>query len=220
LSVEYPALAGAALSWPGPIETITGGTLLLVASWSLAWALWRPRRGALALALFWPAAVFLSVALVIGAHEPGADRHAYPLLASMAVSIAVATSNALDARPLKARGAGVLQPAAAAVALLACAGLFLAMRSQERLPAWRNDVSLWRATLATTPASQRARANLAAALAARGRLHAARRILCREREAPQRASAPACGRFATARSKGRPAPAAASGAAIKGNDRS
>ncbi|RMF23905.1 MAG: hypothetical protein D6760_04490, partial [Deltaproteobacteria bacterium] len=112
LSVEYPALAGAALSWPGPIETITGAASLLVASWSLAWALWRPRRGALALALFWPAAVFLSVALVIGAHEPGADRHAYPLLASMAVSIAVAASTALNARPLKARGAGVLQPAA------------------------------------------------------------------------------------------------------------
>ena len=179
LSVEYPALSDAARVWPSPGVAAAGAVLALAAAGSLAWALSRPGRGTAALAVAWPAAVLLSVSLVIGAHEPGADRHGYPLVAAVAVLLAVAAT-----RGLETGVAGRLSPwAPVCRAATACVVVILAtgavMVSHQRIEVWRNDVTLWRATLATTPGSRRARVNLAAALAARGRTVAARRVLCR-----------------------------------------
>ncbi len=172
LSVEYPALRDAAF-WQGASLAARGlgaGLLLAAAARALG-ALTGSRRmragagSTSPLAFVWPAVALASIALVIGGHEPGADRHAYPLLASFAVALAVAVTR------LAAPWRG------AALAAMSAASLALALASSARLPVWQNDLTLWRATVRAAPQSPRAHYNFAAALAERGRPGRARRQL-------------------------------------------
>jgi hypothetical protein len=128
------------------------------------------RGGWRALALAWVALWLAALSFVVGAHEPGADRHAYVFVAALAVALA-AFGAAAGERVRRALQATAL--AAAAV---------LAVIAHERISVWRDDLALWSSALGASSASVRAHHNLAAALAERGRYARARRLLARATE--------------------------------------
>jgi hypothetical protein len=177
-SVEFPALrcsADTCANLAGP--PAFAGILLLAASVTAALATARRARRPEGAVWVWPAftaswiAIWLgALAFVVGAHEPGADRHAYVLLAAAAVAMAAFASRS-------SRASRATQTAACA-ALLVWSAL-LASRAGERIAVWRDDLTLWRAAVATSPSSPRVHYNLAAALADEGRFGSARRHLAR-----------------------------------------
>ena len=122
-----------------------GDWLLFSSVWFMSWA--------------------VAVAFVIGGHEPGVDRHAYPFLAALAVLAATSTRH--------------LRPIVRSIAL-GVLGLWLvwaATVAQGRIAVWSDDLTLWRHEMSTAPRSARVRHNLAAELAARRRYGNARRHL-------------------------------------------
>lgn len=170
LSIEYPALARIACESMLGARVIFGFVLLGLSAGVLLAGL-APRSGdegadPLRFVWSWTASTFLSIALVVGAHEPGADRHAYPLVAALAVALAVTATRALAGRrgPWARRGV-----VATAVAWLAWATLLTA----QLLPAWRSERALWTRAVVTAPESGRAHHNLAGVLLAAGELRAA-----------------------------------------------
>jgi hypothetical protein len=171
LSVEYPALATAntacdAILAPGTLA----GMLLLGFAAGVVLAALVPRAprieaSAATFSAAWVAVVYLAVAGVVGAHEPGADRHAYPLLAALAVSLALFASSVPALQTEKARGIGRVVAVGSISAL--------ALVSALRLPSWRDSRALWSAAVVTAPASGRAHHNLAGVLLENGELDAA-----------------------------------------------
>jgi hypothetical protein len=165
LSIEYPALAdpeagGRVAAWLGAGLLAAGGLLLCR-------DLVFPRKssfGACAAAI-----VFLALCFVIGANEPGADRHAYPLLALVALAAA-------GSGPRLSRGVRT-------VALIAAFFLvvWFGALTHRRIPVWADEVSLWSATVAAAPASLRANHNLAGLRIEQGKFLEARRLLARAR---------------------------------------
>jgi hypothetical protein len=133
----------------------------------------------LAFGASWVTVWMLALSMVIGAHEPGADRHAYPLLAGVSVVIAAWLGRAGGRRDASraARGGRTLGRVALAGAL--AWSIALAVRADARLPAWRDDLALWTEAVRTSGGSARVHHNVAAALAAGGRERAARRHLRR-----------------------------------------
>ncbi len=171
LAPEYPGLLDAARAAPSLQDALAGTALLAGAAYLLARPL-ATRSGSpgLTVALCWLGLVWLAVTLVVGAHEPGADRHAYPLLAALALASAVALGQIG-----RGRGPRATERVAGAVAL--CAAVVLACQARSQMGIWRDDFHLWRAAVERAPSSPRARVNLAAVLAARGRPGRARRQL-------------------------------------------
>ncbi|MFT4571933.1 MAG: hypothetical protein ACI91F_002830 [Candidatus Binatia bacterium] len=110
----------------------------------------------------------LLVAAYGGLHEPGSDRHAYPLLALVSVGIAVGLHRFCGADHVPQL------VTAAAVALVVGSMLHTTI---ERRNDWGDPVRLWREAWRAAPSSERAALNYASVLAANGRSRAARRIL-------------------------------------------
>jgi hypothetical protein len=165
LSVEYPALLESEIggsAGPSLGAGVLAGVVLL-----LFRELLFPRKrsfGACAAAV-----VFLALCFVIGAHEPGVDRHAYPLVAF----VALAAAQAFRRLPLSMR-----KPAfVAALGLV----VWFAVLTHRRIPVWADETSLWSATVAAAPDSVRANHNLAGVRIEEGDLLGARRLLARAR---------------------------------------
>jgi Tfp pilus assembly protein PilF len=117
--------------------------------------------------LVWIATWLVALSLVVGGHEPGADRHAYVLIAALAVAMAAYAVHASER----------VQHALAAAAVGWAA--VLALGAYGRIDTWRDDLALWESALASAPSSARVHHNLAAALADRGRYARAHRHLSR-----------------------------------------
>jgi hypothetical protein len=122
------------------------------------------RTAPLRFAWAWAGAMFVVIATMIGMHEPGADRHAYPLIAAVSIAIAVSARSFRSWRPC-------VQRAAVGVAI-ACLSTF-ALLSALRLPIWRDELALWSAAVTSAPESGRAHHNLAGVLLAAGEHEAA-----------------------------------------------
>ena len=173
LSVEYPELRcrsdecrrlAGPRSWAGLAllgTVVASAGALLVARRRPATAIsgWR------AFTLSWLALWLLAVVFAIGTHEPGADRHAYPLLAAAAVALAAFLA------PLPSGARTV------AATLLVIWSVLAAGRADARIDVWRNDLTLWSSAVRDAASSARAHHNLAAALAERNRYAKARRHL-------------------------------------------
>lgn len=110
---------------------------------------WRAEQR-LCFVVSWTILVLLSVICASGLHEPGADRHAYPLLAALAALLALGLSAAVSRRGL---------PRALFAALVVALAL-AAAASSSRMRVWRNSRSLWLDTAAKSPGSARAHYNL------------------------------------------------------------
>lgn len=113
----------------------------------------------------WAMSWLVALSFVIGTHEPGADRHAYPLLAALAVLSAAAMARV---RPT------VRAASAAALALWLAWTVPLA---GKRIDIWQDDLQLWTHEARNQHASARVHHNLASELAARHRYGKARREL-------------------------------------------
>jgi tetratricopeptide (TPR) repeat protein len=145
--------------FPVPLRPFSAPFVLsVVAVLAVAAAFWalRRRRPALAAAgaVF---VIFLSPTLGFFQSGPQMLASRYSTLASLA------------AAALLAGGVLVSRRRAAAVLLAAAWIAFGAFQTRRLLPAWRDGVAFWRASLKESPGSPLAESNLAAALAARGR---------------------------------------------------
>jgi hypothetical protein len=179
LSVEYPQLAcGASCVEGSSVGAIVRlGILLALVAAAAAAAFVRLRSGrvraatapsAFGFACGWLAIMAVALATVIGRHEPGADRHAYPVLGALAAALAVAMSRLREQRGRRA---------AALVVAAWLAGL--GSLSVGRLPDWRDERALWTAAARTAPASPRVHHNLAGVLVEAGEVRRASRHLRR-----------------------------------------
>jgi hypothetical protein len=174
LSVEYPALrcaseACADLSKPAAFAGLLLLAVMAAAAGAGVLRAARARGGGQdwrAFALAWVTIWLAALSFVVGMHEPGADRHAYVVVAATAVAVAACAARARPA----------LQTAVVVALFAACVPF--ALRCGERVAVWQSDLALWRAAAATS-SSARVHHNLAAALAENGRFGSARRHLAR-----------------------------------------
>jgi len=157
LAVDYPYLHHAGSSGLSGATVFVGLAVIAagvgaIAAFLATYAAGRrvsPRLFVLA----WLALLGLAVVSVVGMHEPGADRHGYLLLAPLALALAGGGASLVPARATPLAIALVLS------CLLAAGGL-----SNRRIPAWRDQWSLWSTTVAAVPDSARAQHNLAGLL--------------------------------------------------------
>jgi hypothetical protein len=191
LAVEYPALAVASSDCAQLLDvTALCGFLLLGTASGLVLAALSPaiRRSdgqaekadaepaawGLVFAWAWAAFCFIALATVVGRHEPGADRHAYPLLAAVSVACTLSAARLVSHRGW---GTGLLASIAVAFVVATLTGL-----TARRASIWRDERTLWTAAVAEAPASGRAQHNLAGVLLAAGELDAAALHVRRARE--------------------------------------
>jgi len=123
-------------------------------------------RGAIAGAgLLWFLVALLPVAQIVPYREVVSEHNAYLALAGLSLAVGHAAAVAARSRPrlVAAVAAGVL--------------LLLGVRSHARSEDWRDNTTLWRATLQTAPRSVRAQYNLGVSLLADGDLLGARDAL-------------------------------------------
>jgi hypothetical protein len=113
----------------------------------------------------WLALTVTPLVLVVGMHEPGADRHAYPLLAVGCITTAT----------LVERLATYARRPASVASVVAVVLLALVARGQAAI--WRNEETLWSAAVRTAPCSARVHHNLAGVLIGQERFASARRHL-------------------------------------------
>jgi hypothetical protein len=170
LSIEYPDLARPSGECAALLagSSLAGFALLGASAGAVVAAVSRRGRttetAPLRFAWAWTGVTFAIVATMIGMHEPGADRHAYPLVAAVCVTLAVGARPRLGWRRSSSRAVGGLVITYVAV---------LALLSALRLPSWRDERALWTAAVASAPESGRAHHNLAGVLLAAGELEAA-----------------------------------------------
>jgi hypothetical protein len=126
-------------------------------------------RAAAAFLAAWAVIVLASVVCGAGFHEPGADRHAYPLLPPVALLVCGVFHGHGHGH---GRALRAITFAAAAVVIASFAGV---TASQVRI--WRNPETLWSAAVRDAPRSARAQHNLAGVLLAGGHTGKARRHL-------------------------------------------
>jgi len=184
LSVDYPALrcegadCAALLSIGAEAAgmLLIGATVLCVVLLAVYGAGSRPAREPggrsrrmagdwLLFAAVWVMSWVIALSFVIGAHEPGADRHAYPLLAALAVLVSAAA----------ARGRAIVRAVSAALLVLWL--LWVVPVARERMWIWSDDLTLWRHEARAGNASARVHHNLAAELSRQHRYAGARREL-------------------------------------------
>lgn len=137
-----------------------------------------------AFVLAWTMAVVSALALWAGLHEPGADRHAYLLLAPLGLVLALSLTALQDRarRGIEAvvdrsgrLGLGATMRAGLAFVAVAATLLASASAAREQMTIWKDGRSLWSHAASLEGASPRAHANLARSLARDGRLQAASR---------------------------------------------
>jgi hypothetical protein len=201
LAIEYPELALASAECAGllDVSSLAGFLLLGAAAGLLLAGIVPSRRGSgrrgerpaerqaerssdaerdaasgLTFAWAWVGFCFLALATVVGTHEPGADRHAYPLLAAVSVASTLGVGRLLMRRE---RRALVFSALAASLVVATLAGA-----SARRASIWRDERTLWTAAVADAPTSGRAHHNLAGVLLAAGELDAAALHVRRARE--------------------------------------
>ncbi len=174
LSADYPEFARAAAGGStGRVLELGASVLPLLSMLGVAWLLRRLHHRRAAFAAAWFMVVCTSIVLVGGFHEPGADRHAYPLLVPAALLLTFAASGLVDRGRRWAARPAQLCGAVLAVALVCVCARATFVRSAV----WRDEASLWQAALSARPRSLRAHINLAAVYAERGRPGRARRYL-------------------------------------------
>jgi len=175
LSIEYPELLCRGVdcaNLAGPASRL--GMAFLVALAAVAVILVARTREtetanrAAGFAIASVAALFVIVSFTIGGHEPGADRHAYPILALLSVAVAVVGRD---------WGAVMNSGAARRVALtLAMVLVAVCVRTSEaRIPVWETPWTLWASAVGHGNASARAHHNLGRLLAGEGAYSHARR---------------------------------------------
>jgi hypothetical protein len=161
LAVSYPVLAcGGDACTPFAVEGgLRGAGLLLLTICAAGGVFGIARfgrreewaRSAFALCGF--AVVLTAIVLVIGRHEPGADRHAYPLVALFGLLIA-------DLSDRLARGTHVA--GRSVFVATACVTIFAsAQLAHARVGTWRDERTLWTTAAAEAPLSARVHYNLA-----------------------------------------------------------
>ncbi len=163
LSADYRPFAFALPEAPLDGRSIVAGLALLVVIGSGVVLL---ARGAVAGAgLLWFVVALLPVAQIVPYAEVIAEHNAYLALAGLGLAAG--------------HGAAVLarRRLRLAVALAALAVVALGARAFVRTQDWRDDVTLWTATLESRPRSIRAQYNLGIALLERGRLLEAQQAL-------------------------------------------
>lgn len=187
-AVDYPELAApyAATAWAGwALAVALLAALAACLRWCLVFARRRvtPSTETSRRTAFLCTWLVLAVAATIGLagfHEPGADRHAYPLLPPTALLLASLTSAAW-ARRQGSRLGWMHAAGGAAACVLTAALLIEPLATPRQVAIWHDASTLWRATVAARPRSVRARYNLAGVLAEQGhrtRAHAQlRRVL-------------------------------------------
>ena len=176
LSPEYPELLGFVARLQGAEALANSGItvlLAMVAAASLAACVRsgkrrRGREGAFVFA--WTMAVVVALAVWGGLHEPGADRHAYLLLAPLGVALAAVLSRLRlgDAAGRKSRRAAPALLRSAVVAGVILTLLGSASASRRQMEIWRSERTLWTHASADPSASPRAHANMARSLARDG----------------------------------------------------
>lgn len=180
LTVEYPDLVCTDdCARFGDAETLLGLVLLavlVVAVGAHARGRFGPGRGSLrgdaprdrdGFVLAWLALTLLPVVFLVGMHEPGADRHAYPLLAAAAVGLATS----LDQLSPTLRVGGAVCAVVATIAL--------ALLARSQMTTWADPLTFWSTVSRRAPTSVRARHNLAGVLIDAGQVARARRQLRR-----------------------------------------
>ncbi len=140
------------------------------------------RRSAL-FVVCWVLLNFAVLSAYAGLHEPGADRHAYPLLISLGAAAALLLSGAGRSKAALAAVPAVARTATTPALSLrwqkvALAAFFLvvaawSLQSSLRMEVWRDEHSLWSSAVAAAPGSARARHNWAVVLAGEGKLERA-----------------------------------------------
>ena len=141
------------------LPLIVAGPLLVAALvGGTAWG-WRDRRAAFGMALV--AAPLLPVSNIIPIYKPVADRYMYLPMAGVAALVALALEAAWRRISAPARRRAV----AIAVVILAT----LAIGNVWRQQVWHSSLSLWQATVRTSPQSPLAALGLAEALLETGR---------------------------------------------------
>jgi hypothetical protein len=160
LSIDHPELvcSGAACTnLAGPLSRL--GVACIVALLSVATLLISRVRDATlaargtAFAISGVAVVLVALSVAIGGHEPGADRHAYPLVALAAVAMALLADDfaAWLGSGTARRIAGVL----ALVVVAACLRV-----SDARMTIWETEWTLWSSAVAQAHVSARAHHNM------------------------------------------------------------
>jgi hypothetical protein len=177
LGIDYPHLVCSGASCAnlgGPHSRF--GIALLVASMAVAAILIRRIGGmtlqarSLTFSSISAVILFSTVCLSIGGHEPGVDRHAYPMLAFVCTTVALICH---------AAGAGLGSSVSRRVALtlgliLVVAGMRL---SEARMKVWESPWTLWGTAVAQSQVSARSHHNMGRLLASEGYYRHARRHL-------------------------------------------
>jgi hypothetical protein len=183
LAPEYPVLmhfvervhagdAAAALSGSLATLLVMLGAAVSLARCVRAGKAERGRESAFVFA--WTMAVVVALSVWGGLHEPGADRHAYLLLAPLGVALAalLARVHAAGAMLSSRRAVPmVIHGAVVATVLLVLAAS--ASASRRQMEVWRSERTLWIHATAAGSASPRAHANMARVLAGDGEYEAA-----------------------------------------------
>ncbi len=164
LSADYSYDAFPLSATPLEPAVIASLVLLLVVA-ALAVRSWR-RGGAFGFAAAWWSVTLLPVSQIVPHRELLAEHYLYIPMIGVAFAFAAAVDAALAAVPR--RRAAV---AAAVLAIAAAAAARTIVRNRD----WRDQLSLWSATVATAPRCARARFNLAQVWFERGDLAAAER---------------------------------------------
>jgi protein O-mannosyl-transferase len=163
LSADYRAGAFALPTAPVDGASLITALGLAVVMAAGAWLVWR--GSAAGAGLLWFLLCLLPVAQVLPYGEVLAEHNAYLGLPGLALAAGAGVAAAARRRPR----------AAYAVAIALVAGL--AARCVTRVADWRDNVTLWTATLEIAPSSQRARYNLGVALVEEGKLVEGREAL-------------------------------------------
>ena len=168
MSVEYPELA---CSSPTCTDfSMVGGLAAVAALAAVVLAAFRSAKPWVRAAWGWLVLCAASVIFAIGLHEAGADRHAYPVIATLAVAAAASLSG---------RTRSILRVSAvAAIGMTA----WLLWQSHAQIDVWANEETLWRSAVSRPRATARAHYNLAAVRFDAGDFGAARRRLRRALE--------------------------------------
>jgi tetratricopeptide (TPR) repeat protein len=160
-------------AFPLPVTSLDGNAIVALLALGLVLAggallLW---RGSIAGAgLVWFVVALLPVAQIVPYGEIVSEHNAYLALVGLALVVGRGVTVGARSRPRLV--------ATAAVALIAALGL----RSHVRALDWQDNLTLWRATVATAPGSVRGQYNLAIALLGEGDLLGAQTVLEHARE--------------------------------------
>jgi len=160
------------------IDAPTAVAALVILAVTLAGIVLLRRGSMVGVGLLWVLVALAPVAQIVPYGEIVSEHNAYLALAGLTLAIGQLAATVAQSRPRLA------------FAVVAALVLLLGARSHLRVADWRDNLTLWRATVAATPGSVRGQYNLGVALVAEGDLLGARAPLERAVElAPNDADA-------------------------------